>query len=103
MRASLLSLALLAGCASAVPAPTERDAATARRTDPAATVASLAHGRERYIARCSGCHALHGAYERRADEWPAMVSKMAKRAKCTDDERRAIELYLTSVSEGGVK
>jgi hypothetical protein len=98
MRRALALLILLAGCASVVPVPTERELAVARRDDPQATLASLSFGRERYVARCSGCHALHGPRELTPAEWRAELDEMAGKAKCTPDERRAIERYLVAVA-----
>src|SRR5262249_34730082 len=96
-RAVPILLAILAGCASAVPVPTERELAAARRDDPQATLDSLRFGRERYVARCSGCHALHGPRELSPAEWRAELDEMGAKAKCAPDERRAIERYLVAV------
>ena len=97
MRRFAWSIVVTAGCVSAVPLPTEREAATARRTDPTATIESLKHGRDRYVTKCSGCHSLYAPRDKTASEWPPVLEKMSVKAKCGEEERRAIEQYLLAV------
>jgi hypothetical protein len=82
-RLALIVIALAVGCVSAVPEP----------QDP-----QLRGGRQRYIARCSGCHALHDVHEKTGAEWHVALDEMAARAKLTAAERDEIERYLRSVA-----
>jgi hypothetical protein len=101
MRTALVCIVLVTGCVgcvSAVPYPTEREAATARRTDPSVTVASLARGRERYVTKCSGCHSLYSPRDKTTDEWPQVLDEMLVKSKSDGDDRRAIEQYVLAVA-----
>ncbi len=98
MRRLIAAFALVAGCTTVIPYPTEREVATARQTDPAATVESLTHGRRRYVAKCAGCHYLRAPRDKTPDEWPGVLEDMTAKARCTAEDRRAITAYLLAVS-----
>ncbi len=57
-----------------------------------------------YAKRCAGsCHRLYGPDEYAADQWAAVLDKMAPIARLTDEERAAIRSYLIApavVQEG---
>jgi len=97
-RLAWTAVLLAAGCASAVPLPTEREAETARRTDPTATVESLRSGRERYVTKCSGCHSLYSPRDKSPEEWPRLLDEMSAKAKCGAGDRRRIEQYLLAIA-----
>lgn len=90
----LFVAARLAGCAAAVPHPGERELAEARRFDAAVTAADLARGRDLYVAKCSGCHPLHGVDERSDAEWEATLAEMREKARLDADSERPLRLYL---------
>ncbi|HZV00849.1 MAG TPA: hypothetical protein VFF73_29300 [Planctomycetota bacterium] len=98
MRRLIAALAFVAGCTSVIHYPTEREVATARQTDPAATVESLTHGRKRYVAKCAGCHYLRSPRDETPDEWPGVLEEMTAKAKCSVADRKAITQYLLAVS-----
>lgn len=83
MKRILLVAALLAGCTPYLP----------RYPDEERSI-----GRERFIARCSGCHSLPDPRDRRPDEWHVCLADMGPRAKLSLDERRAVERYLAAAA-----
>jgi len=93
-----VALLLLAGCAGQLPPPTDADALRASARYPGTTVAALAHGRQMYIERCSGCHALVRPHQKGPDEWPKLVAEMTDRAKLSDDVAQEILRYLVTAS-----
>ncbi len=95
--AALLFLAVSCG-GGAVPHPTEAHLARARARWPDATAASLEHGRQLYVARCSGCHPLHPPGTQPAARWAEVLDQMAPRAKLSADERELVLRYLTAAS-----
>ncbi|MFO0547181.1 MAG: hypothetical protein U0271_02270 [Polyangiaceae bacterium] len=94
-----LGLTALFGCEPALPHAAAPDAARGASLYPNITVADLEHGREVYVARCSGCHSLHPPRTRPAKTWPAEVERMSTRAKLAEDEKQAIERYLVVMAE----
>ena len=84
MRRLLATLLLLVGC-TAIDLP--------RYQDPERSL-----GRERFIARCSGCHSLPDPRGCTPEAWGETLDKMTPRAKLTPEERRAVELYLRSAA-----
>lgn len=96
-----LALALtLSACAGGggVPHPTPVQVSRAQTRWPGATRESLERGRDLYVARCSGCHPLHRPAEFPASRWPALLAKMAPRARLTPAERDLVLAYLSTVS-----
>ena len=102
MRASRFALLVLAAAASAcasgsIPHPTPADVTRAQQEWPDASVASLERGRDLYVARCSGCHPLHRPNEFEPARWNELVTKMAPRARLSEEERTQILRYLAAV------
>jgi hypothetical protein len=90
----------VAGCASSSflrLTPTQLDRA-ARRW-PEETPENFERGRNLYLAKCSGCHALVLPQERSADQWPAIVNQMEPLAKISDEERDRILRFILAASE----
>lgn len=92
--AALALLAALAGCAF-VPVPTLEDAG-----GDAALKAELVRGRDLYVRKCSGCHALHSVTLLGDREWPKQVWEMmtVEKVKLTDPDRAKLILYLTTMN-----
>jgi mono/diheme cytochrome c family protein len=84
---------LALGCAGSLPQVTVEDA-----EGTGIPLGDLRAGRERYVAKCSGCHELHppGAYD--DARWAREVEAMAERVRLEDQDRRAILLYLQSMN-----
>lgn len=100
--ALILCLAAVAGCA-ALPHPTPEDVSRAQQRWPEVNGSALAAGRASYVARCSGCHALHLPSEKRPEEWPGALDEMAKDAKLTPQDRELIERYLVTMAGRAVE
>ena len=93
------TLWLTAGCAARIPLPRTTDAAAAQASWPGTSTADLERGRRVYVVRCGGCHLAHVPGERRPHDWPALVDKMAERAKLSTAERTDVVRYLSVMSE----
>jgi hypothetical protein len=97
MKKAILVLATLAlgGCAVYVPEP---DMMMAGGDD--ARLGELRAGRELYINKCSGCHALHPVDKFDGARWTAEVQEMfkAKKVKMSDHDRDQLLRYLTTAS-----
>ena len=86
----------LVACAS--PVPTARLADVARSGVPMAT---LAKGRDTYIRKCSGCHALHAPKDFGDDVWAEQIAEMREEARVSDDEVDLILTYLRALNVEG--
>jgi mono/diheme cytochrome c family protein len=96
VRRFLLVLGLgLAGCVANVPVPTPLMAG-----GDEARLAELRAGRELYVNKCSGCHALLDVDRFSDREWAAEVGEMfrKKKVRMTPEERDRLILYLTTVN-----
>jgi hypothetical protein len=97
---TLLPLAVaLAGCAGQLPLPVAADAARASVRWPGTTVANLQRGRELYVNRCSGCHALYRPQTFPADKWRGIVVEMTDRSKLAPDDAETVIRYLTAAAD----
>jgi hypothetical protein len=81
-------------CAGSVPSVTDQHALVAARRWPGTTRADLELGRERYVNRCSSCHALFPPGRFPASTWHQMVGEMAKRAKLDARDQEVVLRYL---------
>src|SRR5262245_1950573 len=90
----VLAIAALAGCAN-VPMP---DALMADGDD--ARLADLRGGRELYINKCSGCHALKSVDLYDDATWTSEVLEMVakKKVRLTDADRTQLLRYLTTAN-----
>ncbi|HWC65751.1 MAG TPA: hypothetical protein VG777_06695 [Thermoanaerobaculia bacterium] len=75
-------LASAAACATALPPATPETEA----------------GRAIYSAKCHSCHRLYKPDRVSADKWPALLDKMAEKAKLTPDEEKAVLDWILAVS-----
>ena len=55
-------------------------------------------GRTLYGAKCHGCHRLYPPNRVAPEKWPALMEKMAVKAKLTPEEQQAILAYLLSAA-----
>ena len=95
-KASLaLALAALAGCAVYLPVP---DMMMAGGDD--ARLGELKSGRELYINKCSGCHALKSVDLYDDATWTSEVLEMVakKKVRLSDDDRTQLLRYLTTAN-----
>jgi hypothetical protein len=95
-----LLLPLLSSCASSLREPTAADAERLRAKYGDASRAELARGRDRYVARCAGCHALKDPDSVAPQRWRAEVGQMRQKFGVVLDEGEgeAIIRYLEAVS-----
>lgn len=101
-RLALILFLAAAGCV-ALPHATPEDVSRAQQRWPEVNASVLAAGRASYVARCSGCHALHLPSEKSPDEWPRALDEMAQDAKLTPQDRELIERYLVTMSGRAVQ
>lgn len=94
----LVSIAASACASGAVPVTTPEDGKWAASTWPDASPGQLQHGREAYVRRCSGCHALVPPANHTPARWQMEVAQMAEKAHLVDADRAAILRYLLTVS-----
>jgi mono/diheme cytochrome c family protein len=91
--AAALALGGIFACAAGLPSVTVRDAQIA-----GVSLHQLRSGRDRYVAKCSGCHRLYSPAEYDDDVWRFQVDDMTDKAKLTDDDVAAILTYLTALN-----
>ena len=101
LAAAALLATVAGGCASQLPVATDALGEAAARRFPGADRASLARGRELYIHRCAGCHALYVPSYFSGTRWNDAVSEMGSRTKMSDEEKELVIRYLTVASESG--
>ena len=91
----VLALAALAGCMANVPMP---DALMADGDD--ARLSDLRAGRELYINKCSGCHALKSVDLYDDATWTSEVLEMVakKKVRLNDADRNQLLRYLTTAN-----
>jgi len=92
----LLAAIAFAGCEST--STPKAPAVTAAMANPGGRqqidLALLNAGRSAFVTRCAGCHALPGVNEHSRDEWPGIVTAMAKRSGLKTDQREAVIAYI---------
>jgi len=57
-----------------------------------------APGRDLYASKCHSCHRLHDPAGIDPDRWPAILDKMAEKAKLTAEEKETIRRYIEATS-----
>ena len=99
-RAAVASAALLLSCASGLREPTTADVELLRVRYSDTSLDQLSRGRERYVARCAGCHALKDPGSGAKQSWRAEVQQMREKFGVVLDpaESEAIVRYLEAVS-----
>jgi len=97
MKRAILALALaaLAGCMANIPVP---DALMADGDDT--RLSDLRAGRELYINKCSGCHALLSVDKYDDATWTSEVLEMVakKKVRMNDADRSQLLRYLTTAN-----
>ena len=98
MKRAILALVLsaLAGCAAAfIPVP---DAMMAGNDD--SRLGDLRQGRDLYINKCSGCHALFSVDQYEDAKWISEVEEMTrlKKVRLNPADRDQLLLYLTTAN-----
>jgi hypothetical protein len=91
----VLALAALAGCTAYLPVP---DALMAEGDD--GRLADLRQGRELYINKCSGCHALWSVDRFDDAKWTSEVEEMMrlKKVRISAADRDLLLRYLTTAN-----
>ncbi|MDE3056559.1 MAG: hypothetical protein KGJ59_01195 [Bacteroidota bacterium] len=95
-------IASIASCSGSIPEPTPSQSVWASDKWPGTTYETLVHGRELYIAKCSGCHSLHAPSEYSERRWSAIVDTMKFKAKLNDSEAVLITKYLASAAQNNL-
>ena len=90
-------MSVLFACAGQIPRPTSLQAEWAAQRWPGTTSERLETGRALYVLKCSGCHTLRLPSVYSEERWPAILDKMQKRAKITDDEKQQILQFVLTV------
>lgn len=95
MMAAAVLLAGLLGCALALPEPTAQMAG-----GDEAVLSDLRTGRDLYVRKCSGCHALVAPEAHSDRTWASEVEEMMeqRRVKLSGEDRRRLLLYLTAAN-----
>jgi len=57
-------------------------------------------GRTLYAGKCHGCHRLYAPTRVTPEKWPALMDKMAVKAKLSPDEERRILEYVLAAAPG---
>lgn len=91
-------LCALGACVT-LPHASPVDAARARERWPEVTQETLETARTTYVRRCSGCHLLYVPAARPAQEWPAALATMSKKARLKPDEAREVERFLIVMAD----
>lgn len=97
--AVLFAVACLGACASAIPEPTPAHVERARASNPDVSLADLQQGRELFIGRCAGCHALPLPSDHSPKEWATVLERMTPLAQLDEDESARVESYLAATSQ----
>lgn len=96
MRRALVLLTTAAGwlaCGATLPRVTPDMAAAV-----GVSFDTLSEGRERYAAKCGGCHPLYPPESRADAEWTREVEEMRERSKLTDNDVQAVLAYLQTMN-----
>lgn len=96
IRMLVLALAgLAAGCTVNIPVP---DAQMAEGDE--GRLAGLRAGREIYINKCSGCHALHAVDAFDDARWAAEITEMTanRKVRLSEEERQLLLRYLSTAN-----
>jgi hypothetical protein len=59
-----------------------------------ATAASLAAGRDHFLAKCNGCHGYPDPGAVAEERWPDVVERMAKKAGLGAEEKDGVLRYV---------
>jgi hypothetical protein len=94
---TLASACLTAGMGT-LPVAGPTDLARGAGRYPDLTASELASGRTLVVGRCSSCHQTPDPASKSPDAWPGQVAAMKRRAHLDEDQQRAVERYLVTMS-----
>lgn len=77
--------------------PYEQQLAAVRPKFPDATLEQLKQGHDLYYGTCTGCHSAKSITRHSENEWPGILTDMAKKAKITQAEKDAIFTYVNGI------
>ena len=85
----MLAAIVLAGCARGLnPGNTAKvEAAFAKYED--------SEGKSIFRAKCGKCHGYMLPEKHTAEKWPGIMSRMARKAKLTDEQKEAVLAFVT--------
>lgn len=83
--------------AAAPPALSPTAVSLAQVRWPDATPASLASGREIFLAKCNACHGYPDIRAVDESRWPDILRTMAERARIDDAQRESVLRFVTAV------
>lgn len=94
-----MSSLLISACGfpntATVPGPlSPQDLAAAQAKDPTLTAASVEQGRELFIASCNKCHGHPDVHFKTAEEWPAVVERMRKKADLSEADGHLVLAFI---------
>jgi mono/diheme cytochrome c family protein len=58
----------------------------------------MQEGRSLYAGKCHGCHRLYAPDRVTPEKWPALMEKMAQKAKLTEGEKDQVLAYVLAAS-----
>ena len=97
---TLLTLSTLAACAGVMlPPVTPVQVELARREWPEMTLEQLDSARTLYVLKCTACHGTKLPSNYSMMEWPKILTKMAKKAKITAEEKEVLWRYIASAHD----
>ena len=99
--AALVTVSCAAVSLRSAPAPPVNPALVERGRTLGFAEPSLARGREVFIARCAGCHALPDVQARDESEWERILPRMARKSRLTGEEAAAVRAYVLAAGWGG--
>lgn len=95
MAATALAASLLAAaCMSLERAAPPVTPAMVHAAPAPATLTDLEAGRQVYLSKCLGCHAVEPVAKHSLQAWPRIVASMSKRSKLTSQQEQQLLAYL---------
>jgi hypothetical protein len=85
-----LALAFLAACGGYPPHAAVPPAPASAPGVPGATTESIAKGHGLFVANCNKCHEHPDVASEPAEEWPAIVDRMGKKAEIEPADRESV-------------
>jgi len=82
----------IACSAAALPEPGTAHLASARASEPEATLEDLQRGRGAYMKRCGSCHALRAPADHEPDSWAGEIERMRTKHQVRLSEQEAQDI-----------
>ncbi|MDD8017955.1 MAG: hypothetical protein PHP42_06250 [Bacteroidota bacterium] len=95
---TLCGIVILAGCATAIPFPTDNDTSFAQQRWPHTARTDLHAGRKLYIDKCSGCHSAKPPALYSEKKWNEILPEMNEKAKLQNNEAELLKKYLITMT-----